>query len=159
MHVRQLFASLAFLQIAIATVHFAWLPSLQADALLAGVPVPYRQFLVLATAAIGLLLAGLGALALRFATGQRWRESAAPAFALTGAALWAGRAGLELYLPLPIPFFGRTGLSTLILIDSLALVALNLLAWLWSGDLAQLCEIPKSPLLDQHALDADYQDA
>jgi hypothetical protein len=159
MHAGQLFASLALLQIAVAAIHFAWLPGLQADAVLAGVPFPYRQFLLLATAGVGLLLTGLGALALRFATGHRWRESAAPAFALTGAALWAGRAGLELVLPLPIPLFGRTDLSTLILIDSLALGALYLLAWVWSGDLAQPCEIPSNSLLDQHPMDVHYEDA
>lgn len=159
MHARHLFALLALLQTAIATVHLIWLPGLAAEATLASVPGPYRQFLLLTTAGVGLLLTGLGALALRFATGERWREPAAPAFALVCAALWAGRAGLEGVVPLQIPLFGRTGLSPLIVIDCLALVALALLAWVWSGDLAQPCDIPTSPLLDRHALDVDYEDA
>jgi hypothetical protein len=159
MHAGQLFASLAILQTFIAAVHLAWLPGLQADASLAGVPVPYRQFLLLATAGVGLLLAGMAALSLRFATGQRWRESAAPAFALIGAAVWLGRAALELLFPLQIPLFGRPHLSPLIFIDSLALVAFYLLAWLWSGDLAQSCDVPQSPLLDQHPMKVHYEDA
>jgi hypothetical protein len=159
MHAGQLFASLASLQILIAAVHFAWLPGLQASALLAGVPAPYRQFILLATAGVGLLLAALGALSLRFATGGRWREPAAPAFALIGAALWLGRAALEWLLPLQIPLFGRPDLSPLIIIDSLALVALYLLAWAWSGDLAHPCDVPKSPLLDQHPMNVHYEDS
>jgi hypothetical protein len=154
-----LFASLALLQIAIATIHFGWLPGLTASATLADVPGPYRQMLLLTTAGAGLLLAGLGVLALRFATGGRWRESAAPAFALTGAGIWAGRAALEVLFPLQVPLFGRTDLSPLILIDSLALVALHLWAWVWSGNLARPCEIPNSPLFDQHPLTVDYEDA
>jgi hypothetical protein len=154
-----LFASLALLQGALAATHIIWLPDLTAGAILANMPGPYRQLLLLSTAGVGLLLAGLAGLALRFATGGRWRESAAPAFALVGAAIWAGRAGLEVIFPLQVPLFGRTGLSPIILIDSLALVVLHLWAWVWSGDLGQPCEIPHSPLFDQHPMTVDYEDA
>lgn len=123
---RILFAALAAVQLAVAALHLLWLGELEAGAVAAGVAAPYRELLLLAVGAVTVLLAGLAALAAWFATGRHWREPAAPAFALVGALIWAGRAVLEIRHPLQVPLLGVAGLSPAVLVGSAFASALYL---------------------------------
>lgn len=123
---RILFAALAAVQLAVAAVHLLWLGELEAGVAAAGVAAAYRELLLLAVAAVAVLLAGLAALAAWFATGSHWREPAAPAFALVGALIWAGRTVLEVRHPLQVPLLGATGLSPAVLVGSAFASALYL---------------------------------
>lgn len=128
MNPRTLLAAAGVVHLAAAVLHLAWLPGLARGAAAAGVPAAHGRLLLLTTAATGVLLAAMGALAVRYAGGGRWREPGAVAFAWTGALAWTARALLELRYPVEVPLLGLTGLSPVVLAGSVGTSALFLLA-------------------------------
>jgi hypothetical protein len=159
MNARVAFFVLGLAQIGAGGLHFAWLGEMAAAMSRDGVPETWRQLTLLVTAAVGVLLCALGALAWRAATGGRWREPFAVALALVTAAAWAARTFLELRYPVQVALCGMTGLSPVVLGGGVLLVLVALGAAVLAGDSARAIPTPRHPLFEQHPLPVDYQDA
>lgn len=156
---RSLFLVLGAVQLGAGGLHFLWLGELEVGMIAAGVPAPWRALTLLVVAATGALLCALGALALRAATGQRWREPAAVALALAIVCVWAARTGLEWIFPVEVPLFGMVGWSPYLLAGAGAMAVLAGAAALGAGMDARRCPVAAHPLLAQHPLAVDYEDA
>ncbi|MFH0900894.1 MAG: DUF2867 domain-containing protein [Pseudomonadota bacterium] len=156
---RPLFLAIGLIHLLLAAMHFLWLGDLELAATAASVPLSLRHLLLLCTAAVGLLLAGFGVLAMRYGTGQRYLEPAAVAFALLGSAIWLGRTILEWQYPVTVPLLGIRHPSPFIVISSLGIATLYGAAWLSSGPRAQPCPVPASVLFDRHPIEVHFADS
>lgn len=156
---RSIFLILAAVQLGAGVLHFLWLGENEAAMIVAGVPACWRALTLLAVAATGVLLCALGVLALRAATEQRWREPASVALALVIAAAWAVRAGLEWRYPVEVALCGLVGWSPYVLVGAGLMVVLAGMAALGAGLSARRCAVPAHPLLAEHPLAVDYEDA
>ncbi|MBK8474821.1 MAG: DUF2867 domain-containing protein [Opitutaceae bacterium] len=156
---RILFSLLAAVQLGAGGIHFFWLGEIEVGMITDGVPAPWRALTLLVVAATGVLLCALGVLALRAANGQRWREPASVALALAIAAAWAVRAGLEWRYPVEVALCGLVGWSPYVLGGAGLMVVLAGMAALGAGLSARRCAVQAHPLLAEHPLAVDYEDA
>lgn len=156
---RGLFLLLGAVQLAAGGLHFLWLGEFEPAMIAAGVPAAWRALTLLVVAATGVLLCALGALALRAASGQRWREPAAVALALAIAGAWAVRAGLEWRYPVEVALWGRGGWSPYVQAGAGAMAILAGMTALGAGMNARRCPVSAHPLLAEHPLAVDYEDA
>jgi hypothetical protein len=110
-------------QLAVAGLHFAmpsqWLGRPEFSSL----PPAAHDFVTLGVIAVGVLLAGMAALAITAAVAARSARGPAAAIALIQAVVWVARAGLEVPLPLREPVLFLSEPSGVVMMGSLVLAA------------------------------------
>jgi hypothetical protein len=113
-------------EILIAVLHFLMPLQFSQTGEFANLSDDYRNFVLLATLAIGLCVGIYGILCIYFSRKLLKGEATAWVFGISQAALWSGRTILELILPVKIPLFFLSNPTILVLPLSILLTLLFL---------------------------------